>query len=81
MSNHILFFLSDMLGSLLWRSSVCLIIRYFLTVRSAVENQAHLQVFLSYIYALLLYTDCILVIRYADGGRKSDRNILMNNNM
>jgi len=38
-------------------------------------------VVLSYIYILLLYIDCILVISYPDDGHRCDCNMLRHNNM
>ena len=33
-----------------------------------------------YIFIQLFYIDSILLVRYSDGGHRSDRNMLVNNN-
>jgi len=45
-------------------------------IRSAIET----QVVLSYIFVLLFYIYCTLVVRHPDDGHGSARNMLVNNN-
>ena len=56
-------------------------IRYFMTVRSTVENQVSHQVVLSYFLNSYRYIDDTLFIRHIDGGYRSERNVLMKNNL